>query len=146
MRRTTHWRLLRKRSLKKKQIKSQLESQDMHTSKTFGVYQTTCQIVHSEKMIDSISSHIAAMKAEKQNMSLIRELMDITFADRRAAIVNQQWKVSTIKEEYPCLFDDEEVKYLNYKVNLSFSLFVLNFSVCFQLGVYSKNRQKSPVT
>ncbi|XP_072016020.1 uncharacterized protein [Amphiura filiformis] len=61
----------------------------------------------------TIGIHIASLKTEhkkkRQDASLIKQLMDITFADRREAIVKKQWKISKIKSEYPCLFDEDEI-------------------------------------
>lgn len=62
----------------------------------------------------SISLHTNWMKDEvgkkKPNYGRIRDAMHTTFADRRKKIVTDGLSIASLKEEYPWLFDEEEVK------------------------------------
>ena len=45
----------------------------------------------------------------RKNQARISELMDVTFADRRAMIVTKGATLVEIRECYPCLFNEDEV-------------------------------------
>ena len=62
---------------------------------------------------DTIKEHIQMLKKEskkeRQDVKMIQELMDVTLADRREVIVNSNWTVAKVAQEYPCLFNKDEV-------------------------------------
>ena len=68
---------------------------------------------------NTIKEHVKTLKAEarkeRQDIRLIEELMDLTMAERREGIVNNHWTIQQIKEEYPCLFNKDEVSLLCIK-------------------------------
>ena len=62
----------------------------------------------------SIAKHKEAMRVEskklRQDLSKVRLLMDLTFADRRKSVVNDLCKIEDLRSEYPCLFHEDEVR------------------------------------
>ena len=62
---------------------------------------------------NSIESHRNMMTSEskkkRQDIAKINHLMNITFADRRRKVV-EGWSVADLKLEYPCLFNEDEVR------------------------------------
>ena len=70
---------------------------------------------------DTIKMHVKMLKDEskkdRQDVRMIQELMDLTLADRREGIVNNNWTVAKVREEYPCLFNKDEVSLMCKKTN-----------------------------
>ena len=62
----------------------------------------------------SIQLHIDWLKEEsakrKQDREKIRCLMNSTFPDRRQMILDDMPSVAAVKANYPCLFDEDEVR------------------------------------
>jgi len=85
----------------------------MPTVRTAGVAQTQLQNFLPDRPAgetdETIASQIRLMKDEHRkrgrDQDAIGEMMNQTFADRRHLIVK-------VKENYPCLFDENEVQFL----------------------------------
>ena len=63
---------------------------------------------------DTVASMIAMMDAEshkfKPNRSAVADMMDHTFADRRKMIVVEAAGINQVRDKYPCLFNEHEVR------------------------------------
>jgi len=66
---------------------------------------------------DTISDMIKIMSDEnrrlKRNNSRIDQLMNQTFADRRQMIVKDVCSLKDLKAQFPCLFNQEQVRIIN---------------------------------
>jgi len=62
---------------------------------------------------DTIASMVKMMSDENRkcrpNRTAVGEMMDQTFADRRALIVTELADISQVREKFPCLFHEDEV-------------------------------------
>lgn len=64
----------------------------------------------------STMKHIELLKKEKEkshmNSKLVDQSMKLTFYNRRHLIVKEGHSIVALKDQYPCLFDCHQVKYL----------------------------------
>ncbi len=75
----------------------------------------------------------AKKEENKRDQALIKDRMSRTFADRRAAIVEERTTVTVLKETYPLLFNVTEV--INCVFMIVISINIPNFSVAFSSGL-----------
>lgn len=79
---------------------------------------------------ESVMKHMKDMRSEsskkKTDGKFIADLMERTFHHRRQMTVNMSSSISTLKAEFPCLFDEFEVTIFNrtsFSVGTEFTLF-----------------------